>query len=52
MKRARFPMSGTRELPQSVQHFTWPVDLSKATWVRFEAWDIARNGAFTPTRWK
>ncbi len=31
--------------------FEFPVDLSEATWARFEVWDIARNGAFTQTTW-
>ncbi len=28
-----------------------PANLSTANWVRFEAWDIARNGAFTQIHW-
>ncbi|HYG25160.1 MAG TPA: hypothetical protein VEH04_20520 [Verrucomicrobiae bacterium] len=28
-----------------------PVDLSGRTWVRFEVWDIAANGAFTQPVW-
>ncbi len=28
-----------------------PVDLKGRTWVRFEAWDIASNGAFTQPIW-
>lgn len=28
-----------------------PIDLKKRTWVRFEIWDIAANGAFTPPVW-
>jgi len=28
-----------------------PADLSAANWVRFEVWDVARNGAFTQQRW-
>jgi hypothetical protein len=51
VKRANFPLHETRELAGKPQRFTWPVDLSRAKWVRFEAWDIARNGAFTPTAW-
>ena len=29
----------------------FPIDLSRATWVRLEVWDIARNGAFTQPTW-
>ena len=28
-----------------------PLDLKGRTWVRFEAWDIAANGAFTQPLW-
>ena len=35
---------GTRELNASA-------DLKGRTWVRFEIWDTARNGAFTPPVW-
>jgi hypothetical protein len=28
-----------------------PIDLKSRTWVRFEVWDIAANGAFTPPLW-
>lgn len=28
-----------------------PLDLENRTWVRFEVWDVARNGAFTPPVW-
>lgn len=28
-----------------------PADLSQANWVRFEVWDVARNGAFTQPHW-
>jgi hypothetical protein len=28
-----------------------PIDLEGRTWVRFEAWDIAANGAFTQPVW-
>lgn len=42
-------------LPQTTefgrQSFSWNVDLSGANWVRFEAWDVARNGVFTQTIW-
>lgn len=38
-------------LPQTTEHgrrtFSWPVKLGDAKWVRFEAWDVARNGAYT-----
>ena len=52
VKRAKFPLPDTRELAGKPKRFSWPVDLTKAIWVRFEAWDIARNGAFTPTVWQ
>jgi hypothetical protein len=35
---------GTRELRV-------PIDLTNRTWVRFEIWDAARNGAFTQPVW-
>ena len=28
-----------------------PVDLTGRKWVRFEVWDMARNGAFTQPIW-
>jgi len=28
-----------------------PIDLKGRTWVRFEVWDIAANGAFTQPVW-
>jgi len=28
-----------------------PLDLKGRTWVRFEIWDIAANGAFTQPLW-
>lgn len=33
------------------KQFNFPIDLSAATWARFEVWDIARNGAWTQTTW-
>ena len=51
IKTKTFPLNETKELVGNVQHFEWSVDLSNAKWVRFEAWDIARNGAFTQTTW-
>jgi hypothetical protein len=51
VKRKRMPLTDTKELVDTVQHFEWPVNLARAKWVRIEAWDIARNGAFTPTFW-
>jgi hypothetical protein len=52
VKRAGFPLLETTELPDAARSFTWSVDLVKAEWVRLEVWDICRNGAFTPTRWR
>jgi hypothetical protein len=41
----------TIPLPETTEHgrqtFTWPVELKGAKWVRLEAWDVARNGAYT-----
>jgi hypothetical protein len=31
--------------------FEWPVQPDGAKWIRFEAWDIAANGAFTQPIW-
>ncbi|GAA4800156.1 hypothetical protein GCM10023231_31150 [Olivibacter ginsenosidimutans] len=31
------------------QHFQWQTNLSRRTWVRLEAWDVAANGAFSQT---
>lgn len=45
----------TISLAETTEHdrkqFTFPVDLSAATWARFEVWDVARNGAWTQTTW-
>ncbi|MDB6154909.1 MAG: hypothetical protein JWL90_3362 [Chthoniobacteraceae bacterium] len=35
----------------SSQKISQPVDLKGRTWVRFEVWDIAANGAFTQAVW-
>jgi len=51
IKTKTIQLNDTKELNGNIHHYEWPVDLSKAKWVRFEAWDIARNGAFTPTKW-
>jgi len=52
VRRARFPLGEPRELPDRPRGFTWRVDLRDADWVRLEIWDVARNGAFTTTRWR
>jgi hypothetical protein len=39
------PTGDTEEHGRRV--FSWPIDLSGAAAVRFEAWDVARDGAFT-----
>jgi hypothetical protein len=43
--------NATLRLDDTEEHgrrvFTWPLDLHGADWVRFEAWDVARDGAFT-----
>jgi len=51
IKTKTISLNQTKELIGAVVHFEWAIDLSKAKWVRFEAWDIARNGAFTTTKW-
>lgn len=33
------------------RHLRLPVDLTGRTWVRFEVWDVATNGAFTQPIW-
>jgi len=33
------------------QQITFATNLSSADWVRFETWDVARNGAFTQPFW-
>jgi hypothetical protein len=33
------------------QVFHWPVELKGRTWVRFEVWDAAANGAFSQPVW-
>jgi hypothetical protein len=38
-------MSGMREMGR--ERFEWPIADKGAKWVRVEAWDVARNGAYT-----
>ncbi len=47
--RQRVDLSDTR----SFGHRTLRLDaeLKGRTWVRFEVWDVAANGAFTPPVW-
>lgn len=33
------------------QQITFATNLASANWVRFEAWDVARNGGFTQPHW-
>jgi hypothetical protein len=33
------------------REFAIPVEMTNATWIRFEAWDIAANGVFTQPVW-
>jgi hypothetical protein len=49
IKRTTIPLPETKEFGR--QRFTWDYDHTDARWVRFEVWDIARNGAFTQTFW-
>jgi hypothetical protein len=43
-------------LPDTTEHgrrrFEWPLDLAGVRWVRLEAWDVARNTAFTQPLWR
>jgi hypothetical protein len=41
----------TNGIEFETQQLVMPADLSAANWVRFEVWDVARNGAFTQQRW-
>ncbi|MBN2535670.1 MAG: dockerin type I repeat-containing protein [Spirochaetales bacterium] len=49
IKRKTISLAGTREFGR--QNFTWNYNHPTAHWVRFEVWDIARNGVFTQTQW-
>lgn len=49
VQRRTLPLTAERELGR--RRFTWDLDLTAARWVRFEAWDVARNGAFTQPHW-
>ena len=51
IKTKRFSLTNTKGLIDKSVSFEFPVNLSDAKWVRFEAWDIALNGAFTQTIW-
>ena len=47
--RHRIDLADTEEF--GTRKFRTPVDLKGRTWVRFEAWDVAGNGAFTQPVW-
>ena len=49
IKTHTITMSESREFGRENMNF--PIDLSSASWVRLEIWDIARNGAFTQPTW-
>ena len=49
IKRHKISLAETKEHGRNL--FTFPINLSAATWARFEVWDIARNGAWTQTTW-
>jgi hypothetical protein len=34
------------------RRFEWPLDVAGVRWVRLEAWDVARNTAFTQPLWR
>jgi hypothetical protein len=41
-------LSATREFGRS--KFEWPIEDKTVKWIRFEVWDVARNGAYTQAR--
>ncbi|HUR56236.1 MAG TPA: hypothetical protein VM029_00900, partial [Opitutaceae bacterium] len=45
VRRQRIDLSDTEAFGQ--RHIRLPLDLANQSWVRFEVWDMARNGAFT-----
>ena len=45
VRRQRIDLSDTEAFGQ--RRLQLPIDLTNRTWVRFEVWDVARNGAFT-----
>jgi len=47
--RERIDLSATREF--GATEFQHTIEVSNKTWVRIEAWDIAKNGAFTQPVW-
>jgi len=47
----KFKRELTNGMEFQTQELVLPVDLSAANWVRFEVWDVARNGAFTQQHW-
>ena len=49
IKNHTISLSQSQEFGREKMNF--PIDLSRATWVRLEVWDIARNGAFTQPTW-
>jgi hypothetical protein len=49
VKRHTIYLPDTKEFGR--QRYIWNLYLSEANWVRFEAWDIARNVAFTQAFW-
>lgn len=49
VERKRIDLSGTLPFERSTQRIN--VDLKGKRWLRFEVWDIARNGAFTQPIW-
>ena len=49
VKTHTITMSESREFGREKMKIS--IDLSRASWVRLEIWDIARNGAFTQPTW-
>jgi hypothetical protein len=47
--RQRIDLATTESFGAQTFHF--PLELTGRTWVRFEVWDIAKNGAFTQPVW-
>jgi hypothetical protein len=47
----KLKQSLTDKIEFQTQSLFIAADLSRANWVRFEIWDVARNGAFTQLHW-
>ncbi len=47
----KWKMSLADRMEFDTQQITFATNLASANWVRFETWDVARNGAFTQPFW-